>query len=199
MTRPRALLLDVMGTLVHDPFFEVMPEFFGLSFREMLDAKHPSAWLEFELAQRSEPELLRDFFADGRAFDHEAFLARVTASYQFLPGIEALLEELHAAGVPMYALSNYSVWYHRIESQVALSRFVEWRFVSCDTGVRKPDPRAYLQAVEALELPAQELLFVDDRRSNCEAARALGMDALLYTDTTALRAELVTKGLLAPS
>ena len=42
------LLFDVMGTLVHDPFFEEMPEFFGLSFDELLAVKHPSAWVEFE-------------------------------------------------------------------------------------------------------------------------------------------------------
>ena len=28
------LLFDVMGTLVHDPFFAEMPEFFGMSFDE---------------------------------------------------------------------------------------------------------------------------------------------------------------------
>ncbi|MBC7173801.1 MAG: hypothetical protein H5U40_15275, partial [Polyangiaceae bacterium] len=98
----RILLFDVMGTLVRDPFFEVMPAFFGLELREMLAAKHPSAWLEFERAERTEAELLRDFFADGREFDHAAFLESVTAAYELLPGIEPLLSDLRRAAVPMY-------------------------------------------------------------------------------------------------
>lgn len=36
------LLLDVMDTLVTDPFFEHMPRFFNMSFKELLAAKHPT-------------------------------------------------------------------------------------------------------------------------------------------------------------
>lgn len=40
------LLLDVMDTVVYDPFFHDMPRFFGLSFKELLAAKHPTAWIQ---------------------------------------------------------------------------------------------------------------------------------------------------------
>lgn len=36
------LLLDVMDTLVTDPFFEHMPPFFDMTFKELLAAKHPT-------------------------------------------------------------------------------------------------------------------------------------------------------------
>ena len=45
---PRVLLLDVMSNLVIDPFYEIMPAFFGMTFDEMMAAKHPTAWVEFE-------------------------------------------------------------------------------------------------------------------------------------------------------
>lgn len=48
MTSPDVLLLDVMGTLVYDPFHRVMPDFFGMSLEQLLDAKHPEAWVRFE-------------------------------------------------------------------------------------------------------------------------------------------------------
>ena len=54
-----------MGTLVHDPFFVEMPKFFGMTFDAMLEAKHPSAWVEFELGECSEEAFLESFFADG--------------------------------------------------------------------------------------------------------------------------------------
>lgn len=41
-TQRPVLLLDVMDTLVTDPFFEHMPRFFNMSFKELLAAKHPT-------------------------------------------------------------------------------------------------------------------------------------------------------------
>ncbi len=192
----RILLLDVMSTLVRDPFFDAMPGFFGLRLHELLPQVHRSAWVEFEVAQRTEEELLRDFFADRRAFDHEGFLAAITAAYALLPGIEELLSELRRAGVPMYAFSNYPVWYRRVESRVGLSRFLDWRFVSCDTGLRKPAREAYEHVLASLGAEAPRCVFVDDRESNCEAARAVGMDAIRFDGAAQLRADLVARGVL---
>jgi len=190
------LLLDVMGTLVHDPFFEDMPEFFGMSFDEMLAAKHPSAWVEFELGRIGADEFLSTFFADARAYDHEAFSAHVRASYRYLDGMEALLGELSAKGRAMHALSNYPVWYRWIEAELGLSKYLEWSFVSTDVGVRKPDAEAYLGAARRLGVDAASCLFVDDRDGNCAAARETGMDAIRFEGVASFRAALVARGVL---
>lgn len=190
------LLWDVMGTLVHDPFFAEMPEFFGMSFDELLSAKHPSAWVEFELGRLSERDFLDDFFADGRCFDQQGFLQTVAESYRWLPGLEALLAELRRTALPMHAFSNYPIWYRLIEERLGLSRFLEWTFVSCLTGTRKPAPVAYQHVLGELGLPAGDCLFVDDRLSNCEAARAQGIQALLFEGVEPLRASLRELGLL---
>lgn len=190
------LLWDVMGTLVHDPFFVEMPEFFEMSFDDLLAAKHPSAWVEFELGRRTEREFLDAFFADGRAFDQEGFVDAVAASYRWLPGLETLLEELHGSGLPMHAFSNYPVWYRLIEERLRLSRFLEWTFVSCLTGTRKPQADAYEKVLEQLGVPAERCVFIDDRRSNCEAARAQGIQAVRFEGVDALRASFGDLGLL---
>ena len=39
--------------------------------KELLQQKHPSAWVEFETGQLSEEELGGKFFADGREFDYQ--------------------------------------------------------------------------------------------------------------------------------
>ena len=39
----------------------------------------------------------------------------------------------------------------------------------------KPDPDAYLAAAEALGLPAERIVFLDDAEENVEGARAVGM------------------------
>jgi FMN phosphatase YigB (HAD superfamily) len=194
---PKAILWDVMDTLVVDPFRHVMPAFFGMTLAEMLAQKHPSNWGRFETSELTEAEFLPAFFADGRSFDCEGFKACVRASYTWIEGIEPLLAQLSARGLEMHTLSNYPHWYAWIEERLGLSRYVRWTFVSCLTGLRKPDPAAYAHAARQLGLPAEQLLFVDDRALNCEAARSIGMAAIHFQgDVRALERELAAAGAL---
>lgn len=192
----KVLLLDVMGTLVHDPFFVEVPRFFGMTLDALVSSKHPTAWRAFELGEIDEVELGSRFFADGRAFDTEALKRTMRDAYRLLPGIESLLARLSAAGVPMHALSNYPPWYRLVEEAVGLSRFLTWTFVSCETGVRKPDPRAYLEAAHHLGVPPSACTFVDDVPANCEGAAATGMNAIHFTDAQGLEAALARSGFL---
>ena len=194
MNPPRAILFDVMDTLVRDPFPDVIPGFFGMTLPELLAVKHPTAWVEFERGERDRAAYMRDFFADGRAFDHAAFEAAVREAYEWLPGMESLLAALAETSATLVALSNYPEWYRWIEERLDLGRFVDWRFVSCRTGVRKPDPRAYLGAAAALDVEPGDCLFVDDRQGNVDAARAVGMDAVRFEDADRLVGALRARG-----
>ncbi len=179
-----------MGTLVHDPFFEEMPEFFGVSFHDLLKTLKPGAWVDFELGRRTEPEFLADFFADGRDYDKAGFVRTVRGAYRWLPGMEELLRELRNRGYSMHAFSNYPVWYQMIEERLGASRFIEWTFVSCLIGLRKPDPAVYAHVLDELGVPAERCIFVDDRNSNCEAAREAGIRAIQFHGAESLRASL---------
>lgn len=190
------VLFDVMGTLVHDPFFWEVPQFLGMGLEQLLAEKHPTAWREFEHGLRTEEEYVVDFFADGRPVDLDGLRKTMTEAYYLLDGMEELLQELHAAGVAMHALSNYSIWYQWIEERLKLSRYLEWTFVSCLSGHRKPAPEIYQHAVQTLGVPASQCLFIDDRESNCEGARAVGMESVLFRGADALRDELRRRTLL---
>jgi HAD superfamily hydrolase (TIGR01509 family) len=192
---PRAILWDVMDTLVRDPFRDAMPAFFGLTLQEFLAAKHPGAWGSFERGELSEGEFLDRLFQDGRAYDQQGFKACVREAYAWIAGIEELLGELRARGHAMHVLSNYPEWHAWIEQRLALSRYVSWTFVSCRMGLRKPDAEIFLRV--ARELQPEQCLFIDDRAKNCEAARAVGMRAVHFQgDVPALREELTRLGLL---
>ncbi|MFV8751715.1 HAD-IA family hydrolase [Nannocystaceae bacterium ST9] len=197
MDSPPTLLLDVLDTLVHDPFFHEVPEFFALDFEALLASKDRQAWLDFERGSIGEAELAERYFTDRRPLDLAGLRSCMHASYRFLPGIEPLLGELREREVEMHALSNYPVWWRLIEDRLGLSRFLAWSFVSCETGVRKPDPQAFLGAAARLGVPASECLLIDDRLENCRAAEAIGMPALRFVDADALRVELRDRGVLA--
>jgi FMN hydrolase / 5-amino-6-(5-phospho-D-ribitylamino)uracil phosphatase len=197
VTPPRAILWDVMDTLVVDPFRHVMPGFFGMTLKQMLEQKHPTAWGRFERNELSEADFLATFFADGRVYDSAGFKAAIRSSYEWIDGIEPLLGRLRARGVDMHTLSNYPAWYAWIEERLEVSRYVRWSFVSCNTGIRKPDARAYEHAAKELGLPPAEVLFIDDRAQNCEAARAIGMAAIHFRgDVAELDRALAASGLL---
>lgn len=190
------VLFDVMDTLVHDPFRHEMPAFFGTSLEVMLREKHPRAWVEFELDERDEASFLRDFFADGRSFDHAAFREAVFSGYRLLPGVEAILAELAERGVAMHAASNYPCWYREVEARTGLSRYLAWSFVSCDLRVRKPDRAFFERALDRVGRSADGCLFVDDLERNCAAARDVGLDAIRFEGAGSLRDALAARGLL---
>ena len=57
-------------------------------------------------------------------------------------------------------------------------------------GVRKPDPRFYFMACEALGIAPSEAVFLDDLGVNLKPARVLGMVTIKVTDTSSALADL---------
>ncbi|HEX8993140.1 MAG TPA: HAD family phosphatase [Anaerolineales bacterium] len=54
--------------------------------------------------------------------------------------------------------------------------------VSAEVGVMKPEPRIYQIALEQLGVAPHEAVFVDDTPQNVDAARALGMQGILFRE-----------------
>lgn len=194
MTRPEVILFDVMGTIVREPFLAEVPEFFAISREELYPLLSRQAWFAFERGELDEAGFAARFFKDGRDLDVVGLKAALVSGYDYLEGMDSLLADLCAAGVTMHALSNYPEWYQLIEDKLTLSRYLEWSFVSCQTGVRKPDSAAFVIPVARLGLAPEQCLFIDDRPGNCDGARAAGLRALLFSDAVTLRGELAALG-----
>lgn len=61
-------------------------------------------------------------------------------------------------------------------------QFVGHRFYSCRIGEVKPEPRPYRHVLFSLNAEVGDVVFLDDRAANVEAARGLGFVADVYTD-----------------
>jgi putative hydrolase of the HAD superfamily len=59
----------------------------------------------------------------------------------------------------------------------------------------KPEPAIYRHAAEGLATPPANILFIDDRAENIEAALAAGMQAIQYTTHDAFEQEMDARGL----
>ena len=62
--------------------------------------------------------------------------------------------------------------------------------VSCDVGVRKPNPKIYKLILKKLKLPAKQTLFIDNQEWNIKPAKKLGMKTILYKNNKQLFKEL---------
>jgi 2-haloacid dehalogenase len=117
-----------------------------------------------------------------------------------IPGTVEVLAELRAAGVPLYALTNWSA------ETFAITRgrfeFLEWfdgLLVSGEERVTKPDPAIFQLLLDRFGLDPTATVFVDDSAANVAAARRLGFDAIRFTGHEELRRELVARRLLPRS
>jgi putative hydrolase of the HAD superfamily len=59
----------------------------------------------------------------------------------------------------------------------------------------KPDPAIYLHTLQKLGTRPDETLFIDDKQVNIDAARDLGIAAILFTTVERLRQDLIAAGL----
>ncbi|HEY0112560.1 MAG TPA: HAD family phosphatase [Allosphingosinicella sp.] len=115
-----------------------------------------------------------------------------------VPGMHAIVEELDARGVPLFAITNFSADFWKPFRQREETFFRRFRdiVVSGEEKLLKPDPAIYYLALDRFGLKPEEALFVDDREINVEGAKAVGMHGHLFTDATGLRARLEADGLL---
>ena len=99
--------------------------------------------------------------------------------------------------MPLYALSNWGA--ETFEATRNRFPFYEWfrgMVVSGRVGLMKPDPRVFHLLLQEYELNPAEVVFVDDHLPNVDAARRLGLHAILFQSAAELRGQLVSLGLL---
>jgi epoxide hydrolase-like predicted phosphatase len=65
-----------------------------------------------------------------------------------------------------------------------LDKVVDELIISAEVGMKKPDARIYQLAAERLGVQPQEAVFVDDWDKSVEGARAAGMHAVQFKNTT---------------
>ncbi len=114
-----------------------------------------------------------------------------------IAGTADVVAELYGRGVRLLALTNWSAE----TFPVARERFASFAYfeaivVSGEHGLAKPDPALYRILLDQHEVDPGRTAYIDDRDTNVEAAAALGMTGLVFTDPISLRADLVALGLL---
>jgi putative hydrolase of the HAD superfamily len=90
----------------------------------------------------------------------------------------AILSNMHLDMV-RHALTNFQ-WLGRVDSKT----------FSAEVRLIKPDPAIYEHCLRELDVVGDEALFIDDRRVNIDAARAMGIHGIQFQSIGQLRIEL---------
>ncbi len=105
------------------------------------------------------------------------------------PVIE-IIKELGASGVKLAVLSNTIEPHAKALRDAGLYDGFDYLFLSHEVGIRKPDPAIYEHALAKLDTKPETTVFVDDDPENVEAAEAMGIKGIVFTDTDKVVSEL---------
>jgi HAD superfamily hydrolase (TIGR01509 family) len=197
------VVFDLGGVLLEWNPARILEDFYAdANLRRLLKESlfgHPD-WLELDRGTLSEAQVLaRAEQRTGRpaaelAALHEAMRQSLHAKTDTV----ALLDALHARGIPLYCLSNMSA---AVYAHLRLRHDFWDRFrgivISGEIQLLKPEPEIFTHLLERFGLTAHETVFIDDVPANVEGARAVGMHAIQFRDAADCAARL--EPLLAPS
>ena len=198
----QAVVFDVGKVLVEWerdlPFRRLIPDAGKRAY--FMNTVIPLDWHGQHDAGRSAAELIAERSAQ---FPHHAHLIEAWLSHFNetipgpVPGSDAIVTELHARGVPLYAITNFGAdTWAGYRPTNALFDLFEDIVVSGDELLAKPDPVIYALAEKRFGRSGSTMLFIDDSLLNVTSARESGWHAHHFVDAETLRAELTERGLL---
>jgi len=181
----RGLLVDFGGVLTTDVFHSFRrfceregldPERVKQLFRDAPDALGDLRGLE--RGELTEEEFSERFGARLGVDDTTDLVNRLFAEMGPDQEMIEAVRSVRSAGVRTGLISNS--WGAGRYDRSVFPELFDGVVVSGEVGLHKPQPEIYELGAERVGVPAQECVFVDDLRENCEGAQAVGMTAVLH-------------------
>lgn len=124
----------------------------------------------------------------------EVFTTSFERSFKPMQGMDELLVELKGKGYRLAVLSDTSTIFDAIRRKFDIYKHFEKVFLSYEAGYLKPSPQIYKVAMDYFRLEPDNFFFIDDQEKNTDAARRLGMQAVVFESTEKLRNDIAKLG-----
>jgi putative hydrolase of the HAD superfamily len=199
MAEVRAVLWDFGGVILSSPFEafasyerqEGLPE----GFLRQLNATNPdsNAWARLERSDVDLAGFAELYEAEAAAAGHRIDAGAVLAllSGELRPAMVQALRRIRGEGLVQACLTNNVAGMEAARPELAeVMDIFDAVLESSKLGVRKPDPRFYDLALEAVDVTPTEAVFLDDLGINLKPARALGITTIKVVDPDDALAEL---------
>lgn len=196
----RAVLFDVGNTLIlASPRFWLLPFLEERGLKPRRDPKaaalaafrfyedHHLEARDLETALGLWREFHRRLFTGMGLEEHAEALSRELVEnwrnprfWPVVPGAEATLQALKERGYALAVVSNWDATLPEILEVVGLRPYFQHLSVSALSGVAKPDPRLFQEALDALGVPPEEAVHVGDSEADLVGAKEAGVRPLLF-------------------
>jgi putative hydrolase of the HAD superfamily len=195
------LFLDIGGVLLTDGWDHHArwraAKAFGVDFNEM-ENRHRLTFGTYEEGKLSLEEYLsRVVFHQKRKFTRAQFWKFMAAqSKAFSPMID-LIRELklrHKLKIAVVSNEARELNAHRIH-KFKLNEFVDFFISSSFVHFRKPDPAIFQLALDVAQVPAREIVYIENTPMFVQIAEGLGIRSIQHTDYQSTRAKLAALGL----
>lgn len=195
------LFVDIGGVLLTDgwghEFRKMAVKEFHLNQQEMED-RHQRVFETFELDKITMEEYLKlVIFYERRPFNPAQFKKFMFACSESDPKMIGLIRQLKARyGLKIIVVSNESreLNEHRIH-KFRLNEFVDAFISSCYVGLRKPDADIFRLALDIAQIPAQQVVYIENTPMFVQIAEGVGIRGICHTDYTSTCEKLASFGL----
>jgi len=184
-SKTSAIIFDCFGVLVSEGWLPFKQTYFGNDSEKFEQATN--------IQKRADAGLIHhaDFLNEAAQLANiDVSQARAhidsTVTNQILLEYIATLKPHYKIGFISNASQSWMDQFFTPE-QVALFDAVD---ISSQTGLLKPDPRAFEHIAYALDVPAEECVLIDDQATYCDGARSIGMKAITYREFNDMKNEL---------
>jgi putative hydrolase of the HAD superfamily len=158
------------------------------------DAKHPL--FELETGRMTEADFLRGLGEElSSQLRREVELHGFGEQYfEHLHPNERMIDymrDLHDRGYKLaICTNNVREWERLWRAKLPVDELFDVVVDSAFVGMRKPEPEIYELTLERLGVPADQAVLIDDIELNCDAARALGLEAVWFRSSEQAIAEI---------
>ena len=196
-----ALFLDIGGVLLTNGWDhnarELAAKTFDLDLAEMEDRHHLTFDTYEEGKLTLEEYLGRVVFYQKRPFTRDRFRRFMFAQSKPYPEMIELIARLKVRhGLKIAVVSNEAreLNAHRIR-KFKLAGFVDSFVSSCFVHVRKPDAEIFRLALDIVQTPARQVVYIENTPMFVQIAEGLGIRSILHTDYKSTCAKLASLGL----
>jgi putative hydrolase of the HAD superfamily len=200
-TRISCLFVDIGGVLLTDGWThdgrKRAAANFNLDLAEM-EERHHQTFDTYEEGKLTLDEYLgRVVFYQERPFTRAQFRTFMFAQSEPHPEMIDLVTQLKARhGLKVAVVSNEGreLNAYRI-NEFHLDQFVDFYISSCFVHIRKPDADIFRLALDIAQVPARQVVYVENTPMFVQVAEGLGIRSILHMDYESTRAQLDSVGL----
>lgn len=195
----RAVLFDIGGVLARDIekyMMKDIAEKHGKDYSELMSIRK-KWWRLYALDKISEKAYWEGFLKEAGINSPKTEFLKLPYKYMVeVEGTIGIAKRLKKT-CKLVIISDHSrEWGEECVRRFGLDRVFDSIIFSYKVKSLKPEARIFKAAIKAAHAKPEEILFIDNKKENTDAAEMLGMKAILFTDAEDLEKRLLNMGLL---